>query len=120
MYRLDTSPRYVVRPALASGDLFVRPSGGSPCGYAGVGRPSDRSWSPSTRSRSADACRVAGVYGDEPDRRAGRGEATAELAWSDRKNGEFRVYVTEVCQSCAWKHLAKSYVLGCGVQDPER
>ena len=27
---------------------------------------------------------------------------------------EFQVYVVEVCQSCAWNHLASSYVLGTG------
>ena len=29
---------------------------------------------------------------------------------------EFQVYVVEVCQSCAWNHLASSYVLGTGEQ----
>ncbi|WP_221635441.1 DUF5318 family protein [Actinomadura hallensis] len=36
----------------------------------------------------------------------------------DREYGEFRVYVVEVCQSCAWNHLAMSYVLGRGEQAP--
>ena len=30
------------------------------------------------------------------------------------KDGEFRAYVVEVCQSCGWNHLASSYVLGTG------
>jgi len=50
----------------------------------------------------------------------GRIKATAELATMDREYGEFRVYVVEVCQSCAWNHLAVSYVLGHGEQSPER
>ncbi|WUH99381.1 DUF5318 domain-containing protein [Spirillospora sp. NBC_00431] len=60
------------------------------------------------------------VYGDELGRYAGRVKASAELAEMDRKYGEFRVYVVEVCQSCAWNHLAMSYVLGHGEQSPER
>ncbi|MGH8964794.1 MAG: DUF5318 family protein [Actinomycetes bacterium] len=63
---------------------------------------------------------VTYVYGDELGRYAGRVKATAELAEMDRKYGEFRVYVVEVCQSCAWNHLAMSYVLGHGEQSPER
>lgn len=63
---------------------------------------------------------VTYVYGDELGRYAGRVKATAELAEMDREYGEFRVYVVEVCQSCAWNHLAMSYVLGRGEQGPER
>lgn len=55
---------------------------------------------------------VTYVYGDELGRYAGRVKATADLAEMDREYGEFRVYVVEVCQSCAWNHLAMSYVLG--------
>ncbi|WP_433242905.1 DUF5318 family protein [Actinomadura nitritigenes] len=63
---------------------------------------------------------VTYVYGDELGRYAGRVKATAELAEMDREYGEFRVYVVEVCQSCAWNHLTVSYVLGRGEQRPER
>lgn len=63
---------------------------------------------------------VTYVYGDELGRYAGRVKATAELAELEREYGEFRVYVVEVCQSCAWNHLAMSYVLGHGEQGPER
>ncbi|MGP4023016.1 DUF5318 family protein [Actinomadura sp. 3N407] len=63
---------------------------------------------------------VTYVYGDELGRYAGRVKATADLAEMDREYGEFRVYVVEVCQSCAWNHLATSYVLGHGEQSPER
>ncbi|MFD0683972.1 DUF5318 family protein [Actinomadura fibrosa] len=63
---------------------------------------------------------VTYVYGDELGRYAGRVKATAELAEMDREYGEFRVYVVEVCQSCAWNHLAMSYVLGHGEDIPER
>ncbi|MEV4255761.1 DUF5318 family protein [Spirillospora sp. NPDC049652] len=52
------------------------------------------------------------VYGDELGRLAGRVTGTAELAEMAREYGEFRVYVVEVCQGCAWNHLSRSYVLG--------
>jgi hypothetical protein len=55
---------------------------------------------------------VTYVYGDELGRYAGRVKATAELAEMAREYGEFRVYVVEVCQGCAWNHLTMSYVLG--------
>ncbi|MFP3961733.1 DUF5318 family protein [Actinomadura fulvescens] len=57
---------------------------------------------------------VTYVYGDELGRYEGRVKATADLAEMDREYGEFRVYVVEVCQGCAWNHLSVSYVLGHG------
>ncbi|MBA3619095.1 MAG: DUF5318 domain-containing protein [Actinomycetota bacterium] len=58
---------------------------------------------------------VTYVYGDELGQYSGRVRATKELEPMAREHGEFRVYVVEVCQSCAWNHLATSYVLGDGV-----
>ena len=58
---------------------------------------------------------VTYVYGDELGQYSGRVRATRELEPMAREHGEFRVYVVEVCQSCAWNHLATSYVLGDGV-----
>jgi hypothetical protein len=57
---------------------------------------------------------VTYVYGDELGRYAGRIKTTDELAEMAQEYGEFRVYVVEVCQSCAWNHLTVSYVLGHG------
>ncbi|GAA3962489.1 DUF5318 domain-containing protein [Actinomadura viridis] len=57
---------------------------------------------------------VTYVYGDELGRYAGRVKVTAELADMAREYGEFRVFVVEVCQGCAWNHLTVSYVLGHG------
>jgi hypothetical protein len=62
---------------------------------------------------------VAYVYGDELGRDAGRVKLTAELAQMAREFAEFRVYVVEVCQSCAWNHLTLSYVLGHGDSAPD-
>jgi hypothetical protein len=58
---------------------------------------------------------VTYVYGDELGQYSGRVRATKELEPMAREHGEFRVYVVEVCQSCAWNHLVTSYVLGDGV-----
>ena len=58
---------------------------------------------------------VTYVYGDELGQYSGRVKATAELEPMARQHGEFRVYVVEVCQGCAWNHLTLSYVLGDGV-----
>ena len=57
---------------------------------------------------------VTYVYGDELGQYAGRVKQGRELAEMASEYGEFRVYVVEVCQSCAWNHLASSYVLGTG------
>lgn len=54
------------------------------------------------------------VYGDELGQYAGRVKKGKELDEMASEYGEFRVYVVEVCQSCAWNHLATSYVLGTG------
>ncbi|WP_242908619.1 DUF5318 family protein [Actinomadura terrae] len=81
------------------------------------GEPTDKPCPVCERERLTH---VTYVYGDELGRYAGRVKVTAELAEMDREYGEFRVYVVEVCQSCAWNHLAMSYVLGHGEQSPER
>lgn len=57
---------------------------------------------------------VTYVYGDELGQYAGRVRQTRELAAMAQQYGEFRVYVVEVCQGCAWNHLTTSYVLGTG------
>ncbi len=57
---------------------------------------------------------VTDVYGAELGQYEGRVKQTRELAEMAAEYGEFRVYVVEVCQSCAWNHLASSYVLGTG------
>lgn len=57
---------------------------------------------------------VTYVYGDELGQYEGRVKATRELPEMAREYGEFRVYVVEVCQGCAWNHLTLSYVLGTG------
>jgi hypothetical protein len=63
---------------------------------------------------------VTYVYGDELGRYAGRVKATDELQEMAREFGEFRVYVVEVCQGCAWNYLTLSYVLGHGDAAPDQ
>lgn len=60
------------------------------------------------------------VYGDELGQYAGRVKNGKELDEMASEYGEFRVYVVEVCQSCAWNHLATSYVLGTGEPSARR
>ena len=64
--------------------------------------------------RRARLTHVTYVYGDELGHYEGRVKRGPELAEMAAEYGEFRVYVVEVCQSCAWNHLASSYVLGTG------
>jgi hypothetical protein len=64
--------------------------------------------------RKTNLTHVTYVYGDELGQYAGRVKRGPELAEMAAEYGEFRVYVVEVCQNCAWNHLATSYVLGTG------
>ncbi len=72
-------------------------------------------------NRDCPVCRreklthVTYVFGDELGRYSGRIKSTKELEPMAREYGEFRVYVVEVCQGCAWNYLTSSYVLGDGV-----
>jgi len=63
---------------------------------------------------------VTYVYGDELGRYEGRVKQAPELAEMAAEYAEFQVYVVEVCQSCAWNHLASSYVLGTGEPQTRR
>ena len=64
--------------------------------------------------RKVKLTHVTYVYGDELGRYEGRVKQGPELAEMAAEYAEFTVYVVEVCQSCAWNHLASSYVLGTG------
>lgn len=63
---------------------------------------------------------VTYVYGDELGQYSGRVKVTRQLSEMAQEYGEFRVYVVEVCQGCAWNHLTLSYVLGTGEPRPRR
>lgn len=64
--------------------------------------------------RKVKLTHVTYVYGDELGRYEGRVKQGPELDEMAAEYAEFQVYVVEVCQSCAWNHLASSYVLGTG------
>jgi hypothetical protein len=64
--------------------------------------------------RAARLTHVTYVYGDELGQYEGRVKKGPELDEMALEYGEFQAYVVEVCQSCAWNHLASSYVLGTG------
>ena len=70
--------------------------------------------------RKARLTHVTYVYGDELGRYEGRVKQARELDEMAAEYAEFQVYVVEVCQSCAWNHLASSYVLGTGEPTPGR
>jgi Family of unknown function (DUF5318) len=70
--------------------------------------------------RKAKLTHVTYVYGDELGRYEGRVKQAPELAEMATEYAEFKVYVVEVCQSCAWNHLASSYVLGTGEPQTRR
>jgi hypothetical protein len=64
--------------------------------------------------KKAKLTHVTYVYGDELGRYEGRVKQALELAEMAAD------YVVEVCQSCAWNHLASSYVLGTGEPQTRR
>jgi hypothetical protein len=74
----------------------------------------ERTAKPCPICRKDNLTHVTYVYGDELGQYAGRVKRGPELDEMAAEYGEFRVYVVEVCQSCAWNHLATSYVLGTG------
>jgi len=75
------------------------------------GEPTEK---PCPVCRRENLTHVTYSYGDELGQYSGRIKSTAELEAMAREHGEFTVYVVEVCQVCAWNHLALSYVLGDG------
>src|SRR5260370_4798487 len=70
--------------------------------------------------RKVKLTHVTYVYGDELGQYEGRVKRGPELDEMAAEYGEFQVYVVEVCQSCAWNHLATSYVLGTGEPSTRR
>ena len=65
--------------------------------------------------KKAELAHLSYVFGDELGQYSGRIKSRSEIATMAREHGEIRVYVLEVCRSCAWNHLVESYVVGDGV-----
>lgn len=55
---------------------------------------------------------VSWVFGDHLGAVSGSARSTEELVLLAAKFDEFAVHVVEVCRTCEWNHLVKSYVLG--------
>ena len=70
---------------------------------------------PCPMCRDHELVHVTYVFGDELGPFSGRVKSSPELPVMAYEHGHFRVYVVEVCVSCAWNHLTMSYVLGDGV-----
>ena len=55
---------------------------------------------------------VSWVFGDSLGAASGSARNTEELVMLAARFDEFKVHVVEVCRTCSWNHLVKSYVLG--------
>jgi hypothetical protein len=55
---------------------------------------------------------VSWVFGDNLGAVSGSARTTEELVMLAARFDEFKVHVVEVCRTCSWNHLVKSYVLG--------
>ncbi|GAB3578516.1 DUF5318 domain-containing protein [Amycolatopsis endophytica] len=62
----------------------------------------------------AELTNVSWVFGDQLKQVSGSARTPAELARLNNLVGEFNVHVVEVCRTCRWNHLVRSYVLGNG------
>ena len=55
---------------------------------------------------------VSWVFGDHLGAVSGSARTAEELVLLATRFDEFSVHVVEVCRTCSWNHLVKSYVLG--------
>ena len=55
---------------------------------------------------------VSWVFGDHLGAVSGSARTAEELVMLAARYEEFSVHVVEVCRTCSWNHLVKSYVLG--------
>lgn len=68
---------------------------------------------------------VSWVFGDQLGAVSGSARTAEELVLLATRYDEFSVHVVEVCRTCSWNHLVKSYKLGAlqpptGSPDPRR
>lgn len=70
--------------------------------------------------RACPVCRkerltnVAWVYGESLRQISGSARTFEELEQLAAHHREFTVHVVEVCRTCGWNHLVRSFVLGTG------
>lgn len=55
---------------------------------------------------------VSWVFGDQLGAVSGSARTAEELVLLAARYDEFSVHVVEVCRTCSWNHLVKSYKLG--------
>jgi Family of unknown function (DUF5318) len=55
---------------------------------------------------------VSWVFGEHLGAVSGSARSAEELVLLTTRFSEFAVHVVEVCRTCSWNHLVKSYVLG--------
>lgn len=55
---------------------------------------------------------VSWVFGDRLGQASGSARSAAEIELLAHKHAEFSVHVVEVCRTCHWNHLVRSYVSG--------
>ncbi len=61
---------------------------------------------------------VSWVFGDHLGAVSGSARTAEELVLLATRYEEFSVHVVEVCRTCSWNHLVKSYVLGAARSAP--
>ncbi|ANY06786.1 DUF5318 family protein [Pseudonocardia sp. HH130630-07] len=57
---------------------------------------------------------VSWVFGESLRHVSGSARSSADLEQLAATTAEFTVHVVEVCRTCGWNHLVRSYVLGTG------
>lgn len=62
---------------------------------------------------------VSWVFGEHLGAVSGSARTAEELVLLATRFSDFKVHVVEVCRTCSWNHLVKSYVLGAA-QPPTR
>ncbi|MFT3716566.1 MAG: DUF5318 family protein [Gordonia sp. (in: high G+C Gram-positive bacteria)] len=62
--------------------------------------------------RKEQVTQVSWVFGDRLGRASGSARSAAEISTLAATAEEFTVHVVEVCRTCHWNHLIRSYVAG--------
>lgn len=76
------------------------------------GEPTER---PCPVCRRPEMVLLSYAFGDELGQYSGRIRSRRAIEELAHQQGEVRIYVLEVCKSCSWNHLVRSYVVGDGV-----
>ncbi|MBC3194555.1 DUF5318 family protein [Pseudonocardia sp. C8] len=69
---------------------------------------------PCPMCRKEPLAQVSWVFGESLRHVSGSARSAADLEQLAGHHPEFTVHVVEVCRTCGWNHLVRSYVLGTG------